>query len=188
MSEGLAGAPASLEVRPGQAALGVALRRAQTGYRRQVNEELAAAGFDQRRFPDGRVLLMCAAPGETTISDVGRGLGITRQGASKIVAGLRERGFLEVTPSAADGREKILTVTPKAVEFLRAIRAAAGIIEARLLSEIGAERLENFFRVLDVVADGEQVLPEGGVVAGKALERLTWRDAQDQLADGADPL
>jgi hypothetical protein len=48
---------------------------------------------------------MRATPGETTISDIGRGLGITRQGASKIVAGLRDRGYLEVTPSAVDGRE-----------------------------------------------------------------------------------
>jgi DNA-binding MarR family transcriptional regulator len=151
---------------PGQNALGVALRRAHAGYRRQVNEELAAAGFDRRRYPDGRVLVMCAAPGETTISDVGRGLGITRQGASKIVASLRERGYLEVTPSPADGREKILTVTPRAAEFLLAIRAAAGVIEARLLREVGAEDLETFFRVLDAVADGEPALPEVALVSG----------------------
>lgn len=175
-----AGDPAAFELRPGRDALGLALRRAQAGYRRQVNEELAVAGFDQRRFPDSRVLVMCAAPGETTISDVGRGLGITRQGASKIVAGLRERGYLEVTPSPADGREKILTLTPRAAQYLRAIRAAAGTVEARLLRELGAGTLEQFFRVLHVVADGEPVLPDGGLEASKALEKLTWRDAQDQ--------
>jgi DNA-binding MarR family transcriptional regulator len=187
MVSNLGGDSAGFELRPGQHALGVAIRRAQAGYRRRVNEELAAAGFDQRRFPDGRVLVMCAAPGETTISDVGRGLGITRQGASKIVSSLRERGYLEVTPSPADGREKILTVTPKAADFLRAIRTAAGVIEARLLREVGSGTLEEFFRVLDMVADGEPVLPEGGVVASRALESLRWRDGQDQLADGTEP-
>lgn len=174
-------------LQPGQDALGLALRRAHAGYRRQVNEELAAAGFDQRRFPDGRVLVMCAGPGETTISDIGRGLGITRQGASKVVAGLRERGYLEVTPSAADGREKILTLTPRAVQYLRAIRAAAGAIEARLRRELGDEALAQFFRFLHVVADGEPVLPDG-MPGSKALEKLRWNDAQDQPGGDGDPL
>jgi DNA-binding MarR family transcriptional regulator len=173
----------NLGLGPGQDALGMALRRAQAGYRRQVNEELAAAGFDQRRFPDGRVLVMCAASGETTISDIGRGLGITRQGASKIVAGLRDRGYLEVTPSAADGREKILTLTPQAVRYLRAIRSAAGVIEAKLLAGIGPDALEQFFRTLHLVADGEPAPAEGGL-AVQALERLRWRDGQ--LATGED--
>jgi DNA-binding MarR family transcriptional regulator len=170
--------------RPGQDALGFALRRAQAGYRRQVDEQLAAAGFGQRRFPDARVLLMCAAPGETTISDVGRGLGITRQGASKIVAGLRDRGYLDVSPSADDGREKILALTPRAVQYLQAIRDAARAIEAKLLREIGADALEQFFGTLHLVAGEEPALGDNGL-AGNALERLRWRDGQDQPPAGA---
>jgi DNA-binding MarR family transcriptional regulator len=185
MDEKMTGDPAPAELRPGQDALGLALRRAQAGYRRQVNEELAAAGFDQRRFPDGRVLMMCAGPGETTISDIGRRLGITRQGASKIVAALRDRGYLEVSPSAADGREKILTLTPRAVQYLQAIGSAAGVIEARLLGEIGAEALAQFFRTLHLVADGEATLAESAL-AVQALERLRWQDGQDQPEAGDD--
>jgi DNA-binding MarR family transcriptional regulator len=172
--------------RPGQDALGFALRRAQAGYRRQVDEQLAAAGFDQRRFPDARVLLMCAAPGETTISDIGRGLGITRQGASKIVAGLRDRGYLKVSPSPADGREKILTAAPRAVQYLRAIRDAARVIEARLQDEIGAEALEQFFGTLHLVAGEEPALADAGL-AGNALARLRCQDGQDGQ-DGQDEL
>ena len=92
----------------GQYALGMALRRALAGYRRQMDDQLATAGFRGWQFAAGRVL-RCAGPGATTISDVGRGLGITRQGASKVVAALREQGYLSVTPSDDDGREKILT-------------------------------------------------------------------------------
>jgi DNA-binding MarR family transcriptional regulator len=175
MSGKPAGDPAPSGPRPGQDALGLALRRARAGYRRQVDEQLTAAGFGQRRFPDGRVLLMCAASGETTISGIGRGLGITRQGASKIVAGLRDRGYLEVSPSPADGREKILTLTPRALQYLQAIRSAAEVIEAKLRREIGAEALEQFFRTLDVIANGEPALGEG-----RALEKLRWWDGQGQ--------
>lgn len=175
----MAGGPAAAGPRPGQDALGLALRRAQAGYRRQVNEELAAAGFGQRRFPDARVLMMCAAPGETTISGIGRGLGITRQGASKIVAGLRDRGYLEVSPSAADGREKILTLTPRAVQYLQAIGSAAGVIEARLRHEVGAAALEQFFSTLHLIAGAEPAPGESGEPF-RALERLRWQDSQDR--------
>lgn len=164
---------------PGHHALGNALRRAAAGYRRAMDRELAAAGFADRRFPEGRVLRMCAGPGETTISDIGRGLGITRQGASKIVAALRERGYVEVTPSAADGREKILTLTPRAAEFLAALYRAAGVIEARVREEIGPEGIEQLFRFLDVIADGEPVAPEDR--EGPAVRALRLLDTEAQL-------
>ena len=164
----------------GPHALGMALRRAQASYRRQMDERLAAAGFAGRRFPEGRVLRMCAGPGVTTISDIGRGLGITRQGASKVVAGLREQGFVAVTPSADDGREKILTLTPRAVEYLLAMYQAGGEIEKRVRDEIGDEAMEQLFRVLDVIADGEPG-PAGGP------ERPDARRAAVAAAPGRGP-
>ena len=145
-----------------------------------MDQELAAAGFADRRFPQGRVLLMCSGPGETTISDVGRGLGITRQGASKIVAGLRQRGYVEVTPSPADGREKILTLTPRAVAFLAARREAARAIEARLRDEIGADGLAQLLRFLGAVA-GEDAAGAGDLPwDSPALRALRWWDAEDR--------
>ena len=98
--------------RPGdQGPLGPALRRAWVGYQRRLDQEMAAAGFADRAFPDGRVLRMCSGPEETTVSEIGRELGITRQGASKIVGGLREGRYVTVGPSATDGRERIVTLT-----------------------------------------------------------------------------
>ena len=170
-----AGTPPSAP-RPGQGGLGGALRRAVAGYRRRMDAELATAGFTDRRFPDGRVLAMCAGPGETTISDVGDGLGITRQGASKIVAGLRERGYLAVTPSAADGREKILTLTPLATRYLQARQQAAHAIEATLREQIGADGEEQLFRFLDLIAGDD---PTAG--DRPAIRALRWLDAHDLL-------
>ena len=46
---------------------------------------MAAAGFGERRFPDGRVLRLCSTPPGSTISAIGREIGITRQGAAKVV-------------------------------------------------------------------------------------------------------
>jgi DNA-binding MarR family transcriptional regulator len=164
----------------------MALRRALGGYRRQMDAQLATAGFAGRQFPAGRVLRMCAGPGVTTISDVGRELGITRQGASKIVAALREQGYLSVTPSQDDGREKILTLTPRAIEALLAAYRAAATIEKRVREEVGDEGMEQFFRVLDVVADGEPAQPEDRQTSPGGTQRLRmWLQEQQDGSPGA---
>ncbi|MBO0835874.1 MAG: MarR family transcriptional regulator [Actinobacteria bacterium] len=160
-------------------ALGRALRGALAAYQLRMDAELTAAGFDERRFPQGRVLRMCAGSAEVTISDVGRQLGISRQAASKIVADLRNRGYLTVTSSAADGREKILTLTPRAVEFLAARKAAARAIEAQLRSQLGVARIDQLVAALDAMSTDQtgQPVAEPGAAAIRALRLLEAEDA-----------
>jgi DNA-binding MarR family transcriptional regulator len=112
---------------------------------------MAAAGFADRGFPDGRVLRMCSGPGETTVSQIGRELGITRQGASKIVGGLRDRAYVTVGPSASDGRERIVTLTPRAIDYLATQRKAARAIERQLRTELGPETLAGLYRLVAVL-------------------------------------
>ena len=76
---------------PAPVGLGPALRRAWVGYQRRLDRAMADAGFDERRFPDGRVLRLCSRPAGSTISSIGRELGITRQGAGKVVSHLHDR-------------------------------------------------------------------------------------------------
>jgi DNA-binding MarR family transcriptional regulator len=142
--------------RTGPAPLGGALRQAWVGYRRQLDEELTAAGFGDRGFPDGRVLRLCSGADEVTISQIGRELGITRQGASKIVASLRDRGYVTLSPSPTDGREKIVKLTRRAVEFLAAQRGAARRIEARIREELGPEAFDGLYQLLDALGGEDQ--------------------------------
>jgi len=137
--------------------LGAALRRAWVGYQRRLDQEIATAGFADRGFPDGRVLRMCSGQPETTVSQVGRELGITRQGASKIVAGLRDRRYVTLSPSATDGREKIVTLTPRAVDYLTAQRNAARDIERRLRKDVGEEGFSALYRLLRALGGDEDV-------------------------------
>jgi len=132
--------------------LGPQLRRAWVGYQRRLDRALAAEGFDDRAFPDGRVLRMCRDVPGTTISAIGRELGITRQGAAKIVSGLRERGYVTVEPSATSGREKVVDVTARALEYLAAHRRAARGIESDLRNEVGADAFEAVQRLVTALA------------------------------------
>jgi len=139
-----------------QKSLGANLRRAWVGYQRRMDDEMAAAGFDDRRFPDGRVLRICSRSDEVTISKIGRELGITRQGASKVVAGLRDRKYVTVNPSATSGREKVVQLTPLAFEYLGAQRAAARTIERGLRLELGDELVDSLGRLLDALGGEDQ--------------------------------
>ena len=144
--------PAPRSDSPGQedrpAGLGGSLLRAWLGYRRRLDAQLAAAGFDDRRLPDGRVLRICARSAVTTISQIGRELEITRQGAGKIVASLRERGYVTVAASPTDGREKIVNITSRAKEYLAAHRKAARHIERQLHDELGPDGFQSLYRLL----------------------------------------
>ncbi len=140
----------------GKAGLGTALRQAWVGYRRRLDAELTAAGFRDRGFPDGRVLRICSRSGDTTISQIGRELGITRQGASKIVASLCDRGYVTLAASMTDGREKVVNLTTQAIDFLAAQRKAARAIESRLRVDIGAQAFESLRLLLEALGSDEQ--------------------------------
>jgi DNA-binding MarR family transcriptional regulator len=141
----------------GRVELGAALRRGWLGYRRRLDEELAASGFADHGFPDGRVLRMCTDPGDTTISQIGRQLGVTRQGASKIVASLRDRRYVTVSASATNGREKIVKLTPRATDFLAAQRRAARRIERQLRAELGQEGFAALYQLLEALGADEDL-------------------------------
>jgi DNA-binding MarR family transcriptional regulator len=133
--------------------LGPALRRAWIGYQLRLDEAMAAAGFGERRFPDGRVLRLCSNSAGSTISAVGREIGITRQGAAKVVAHLSDRGYVAVAESATSGREKSVTVTARGMEYLQAQRS-----EVELRSELGAAGFSALSALLDALGgQGEQI-------------------------------
>jgi DNA-binding MarR family transcriptional regulator len=117
---------------------------------------MAEAGFGERRFPDGRVLRICAEAG-STISAIGRELGITRQGAGKTVAELSDRGFVAVADSTTSKREKSVVLTPLGVDYLAHQRAAARAIENELRAELGDAALSALHSLLAALDAGEGV-------------------------------
>ncbi len=144
---------------PSSASLGPALRRAWLGYQRRLDTATAEAGFGERRFPDGRVVRMCSGEAGSTISAIGRELGITRQGAGKVVVDLRERGYVTVADSATSKREKSVVLTALGVDYLRAQQAAGRAIEDELRAELGEAAFTGLFALLDALddRDGERM-------------------------------
>jgi len=136
--------------------LGPALRQALVAYWRRLDEELRAAGFADRGFPDGRVLRICLKEQDVTVARIGRELGITRQGAGKIVASLRERGYVTLAPSPDDAREKIVTLSDRATSFLAARRTAVQKIDRQIRKEAGEDAFDGLQRILTALGgDGQ---------------------------------
>jgi DNA-binding MarR family transcriptional regulator len=136
--------------------LGAALRRAWVSYQLQLDRQLATAGFADRGFPDGRVLRLCAQSEEVTASEIGRELGITRQGAGKAVAALRDRGYVTLRTSPDDRREKVVSLTPRAHDYLAAQRSASRQIERSLRKQIGSEAFESLLKLLDALGGDDE--------------------------------
>ncbi len=90
------------------------------------------------------------------MAEIGRELGMTRQGAGKLVAGLSARGYVDVTPSQTDRREKLVTLTPRALAYLEAHRSAARRIEQDLREEIGDDAFEALGQLMAALAGAEQ--------------------------------
>jgi DNA-binding MarR family transcriptional regulator len=137
--------------------IGPALRRAWVGYQRRLDEAMTVAGFDDRRFPDGRVLRLCANPGGSTISAIGRELGITRQGAGKVVRHLQDQGYASVIDSLTSGREKSVTLTSRGAAYLAAQRRAARTIDAQLRAQLGESGFSALNALLDTLGLGGEV-------------------------------
>jgi DNA-binding MarR family transcriptional regulator len=140
---------------PSSVALGPALRRAWIGYQRRLDRAMAEAGFGERRFPDGRVLRLCSGPSGSTISAIGRELGITRQGAGKVVGHLSDSGYVEVADSTTSKREKSVTLTSRGSEYLQTRRAAALKIGDELTATVGERGMSGLFALLEAIDDGE---------------------------------
>jgi len=122
---------------PSSLGLGPALRRAWVGYQVRLDAAMADSGFGERKFPDGRVLRLCSGQTGSTISAIGREIGITRQGATKVVGDLRQRGYVEVADSPTSAREKSVVVTARGRAYLQAQRTATRAIEDGLRAELG---------------------------------------------------
>jgi DNA-binding MarR family transcriptional regulator len=137
--------------------LGAALRRAWLGYQLRLDRAMAEAGFGERKFPDGRVLRLCSGEAGSTISAIGRELGVTRQGASKVVSHLRDRGYVTVADSITSKREKSVILTRRGIDYLAHQRAAARTIEDELRAELGEAGLSALGALLDALDAGEGV-------------------------------
>lgn len=134
-----------------QTELGTALRMAWWSYVHRVDLAMQAAGYPERSNSMNYVFALYAQPGPISISEMGRLFDISRQAASKVVGELRQRGLVQATPSTSDQREKVVELTPKAIEFVTARLRAAGELDREIQERVGETGLEALHKALGAI-------------------------------------
>ena len=114
------------------------LRLARRAYGNAVRAALAESGFDD--VPrNGAYLLARVVDGRCAVTDLTRGLGISKQAVSQLVDTMVTRGYIERKPDADDRRRMQLTLTPRGQEAATVSWQAATKTDEELERRLSAD-------------------------------------------------
>jgi DNA-binding MarR family transcriptional regulator len=119
---------------------------------RAMAHRLSALGFEGYRRSDPLVMRSLRG-GEVPLGTLSSTLGLTRQGARKAVTGLVERGYANVIPSTLDSRCRIVELTPKGRDYVRAVVATLRELNGEVVSKVDAGQLAAAYAVLEFIKD-----------------------------------
>jgi DNA-binding MarR family transcriptional regulator len=121
----------------------------------RLHAELARQGHPDFRPAHGFALQAIGVQGATA-SEIGRRLGISKQAAGKTTDRLEALGYVERADDAADGRRKLIRLTPRGVDVLSRSALIFDDLHAEWATTIGARQLADLETALQAVvpADG----------------------------------
>ena len=85
----------------------------------ELHRRLAQRGHPDVRPAHGYAFQAIGAAG-TTAGELGQRLGVTKQAAGQMVDDLIRLGYVERGPDPSDGRRRLVTLTPRGFDCLRA--------------------------------------------------------------------
>lgn len=116
----------------------------------RLHEELARQGHADARPAHGFALQAIGMSG-VTAAELGRRLGVSKQAAGKTVDRLVRLGYVERAASPADGRAKVVRLTPRGLDLLNRSAAIFDSLRAEWVAELGEERMRVVESALRVV-------------------------------------
>ncbi|MDG9719033.1 MarR family winged helix-turn-helix transcriptional regulator [Streptomyces sp. DH24] len=99
---------------------------------------MRAAGEQPLTSAQGQVFASLDADG-TTVSEIARRIGVTRQTAHQAVHGLLALGLLEQVPDPSSARSRLIRVTAEGARVHRRAQATLTVLEGVLAERIGKE-------------------------------------------------
>lgn len=107
----------------------------------ELHEELAKVGFDDVRPSHGFIFQKISSGGATG-NEIADHLGITKQAASLTIEYLVEHGYVSRKPHPSDRRGKLVVLTERGWQCIRATESIFTSIENRWLKEVGDEKIQ----------------------------------------------
>jgi DNA-binding MarR family transcriptional regulator len=130
--------------------IGILLGLAYSTFVDRLHVAMEAAGFDDLGSSFGYVF-RALADRPLMLREVAERLGMTAQGALKIIDEMVERGYVERTPDPSDGRAKRLGLSRRGRDALRTARAFHASFEATMRADHGARRTATVRAVFEAI-------------------------------------
>lgn len=106
-----------------------------------LHTELAKVGYGDIRPAHGFAFQLLA-PNGTTGNQLAEHLGVTKQAASQMIDFLEERSYVMRQPHPTDKRGKLVVLTHKGWDCIKAVETILAKREEHWSTVIGAERME----------------------------------------------
>ena len=119
----------------------------------RLHEELARQGHPDARPAHG-FALQAIGPAGATASALGRRLGVSKQAAGKTVDRLTRLGYVERVADEADGRAKLIRLTPRGTDVLARSAAIFDDLRAEWMRALGPEQVRALEDALRAVVPG----------------------------------
>ncbi len=113
------------------------------GFRTLIDElhaELARQGHPDVRPAHG-FAMQAIGPNGTSATEVGRRLGVSKQAAGKTIDRLADLGYAERIDDPADGRRKLVRLTPRGLDALARSAAIFDTLRTHWAETLGPARL-----------------------------------------------
>jgi DNA-binding MarR family transcriptional regulator len=148
---------------PAEPDFGILLGGAYAAFTEWLRAEMGSSGFDDLG-PSYGYVFRALGEGSMTLTELAAGLGMTTQGAAKIVAAMTEGGYVRSTPDPTDGRAKRLALDDRGRRALRRARALHASYQRRLLRRLGEQRVADLRAALSLVGESGGVDPAARVL------------------------
>lgn len=129
-------------------ALGGLLRLASQDHRERIYERLAAAGFSDVTRAQFVLIRWPGVDGLRPI-EIAKQVGLSKQAVNDLLGDLERAGYVERRPHPADGRARIVRLTPRGWELQRTAHEQSRAVERSWAAVIGEERLEALHTTLE---------------------------------------
>ncbi|AXQ30650.1 MarR family transcriptional regulator [Solimonas sp. K1W22B-7] len=142
-----------------------------------LQNHLAAAGLPPVSRTQSLVMTNIA-DGVTRPAELARRLDISRQAVQQLLAGMQERGLIDLVADPDDARAKVVRYSAQGREIGKLTMRALERIDAELEKRLGAKALKELRRVLVEADWGEPVqataadVKKGSAQTAKALEAV----------------
>jgi DNA-binding MarR family transcriptional regulator len=137
---------------------------------RAMAQHLASLGFEDYRRSDPLVVRSLRR-GEVPLGSLAVTIGLTRQGARKVVSGLVERGYARVTSSTVDSRRRMVELTPRGRDYLGAVVQTLRALNGEVVAHVDEDQLAAAYTVLEFIKD-EIAAPETRTIEFSASGEL----------------